>query len=138
MGHVQGSGYHLFALNLLIYACRCATECLVKHSDGPWRCDVYVYYVGEASENPRYIHFGETIFNPDEVTDRVRRAQQAILNPSQPDPLIYLGDTKTAADKNEISFSQDYISIQISGPDLVDLSFVDLPGESMYTFQAVS
>lgn len=29
----------------------------------------------------------------------------------------------------ELTFSTDYVSLQISGPDVADLSFCDLPGE---------
>jgi len=59
------------------------------------------------------------------VEERIRRAQRAILNPST-SLTTFLGGA-TVKD-NEISFSRNYISLEISGRELEDLSFVDLPG----------
>jgi hypothetical protein len=60
------------------------------------------------------------------VEDRIRRAQRAILNPSK-DPNRYLLQDDVS-DEKEVSFSKNYVSLEISGPELTDLSFVDLPG----------
>lgn len=84
--------------------------------------------------NPEQIPFGPTIYNPDEVTERVRFAQRAILNPERNES-FYLHDNDSIDDSHSpLAFSQDYISIQISGPGLVDLSFVDLPGKKFPIF----
>ena len=102
----------------------------MKKADGDWRCEIFIFRTCEQNaglENPEQISFGPTITNPDEVPDRVQRAQRAILNPNT-DSSRYLHDNLDDDEQNELSFSQDYISIQISGPGLVDLSFVDLPG----------
>ena len=82
---------------------------------------------------PRHITFGGPFFDPEEVTERVRRAQIAILNPSASNPLDYLNVDTNALPDNERQFSLDYISLQISGPGLVDLSFIDLPGKDDLT-----
>ena len=59
------------------------------------------------------------------MEERIRRAQPAILNPST-NHSIFLGGA--IVEENETSFSRNYISLEISGRELEDLSFVDLPG----------
>jgi hypothetical protein len=75
--------------------------------------------------------FGGVIKDKDHVEDRIRRAQKAILNPKtrKARSLEYFlsGDIEETI---ELGFSTDYVSLQIYGPDIVDLSFVDLPGMS--------
>ena len=101
-------------------------ECLVKRSEDDWKCDVYIYYV-EKQEHT-HCRFGPTLTNSGDVAERVRRAQQACLNASIRDPERFLRGQEFA-EKREQSFTKNYVSIQISGPGLVDLSFVDLPGQ---------
>lgn len=60
------------------------------------------------------------------MEERIRRAQRAILNPSKPSRQ-FLEDTEEVNDP-ELSFSSNCVSLQISGPDVADLSFCDLPG----------
>lgn len=61
------------------------------------------------------------------MEDRIRRAQRAILNPSK-DPKSFLDTTATPPPGYETSFSRNYVSLEIKGRELADLSFVDLPG----------
>ncbi|KAJ7653846.1 P-loop containing nucleoside triphosphate hydrolase protein [Mycena rosella] len=108
---------------------RCPTECRLSHSDTPWKCTVELRFItdksGQTLGQPRTEAFGDPIFDKSEVEDRIRRAQRAILNPSKPTrEFLDEGDEESA----EISFSTNYISLQISGPEIADLSFVDLPG----------
>lgn len=72
------------------------------------------------------IPFGPPITDKNEVEDRIRRAQLAVLNPSK-DPLEFLHGGVGIGIKNETSFSSDVVSVRISGRDVDDLSFVDLP-----------
>ena len=74
----------------------------------------------------RIVPFGGPISNKSQVEDRIRRAQRAILNPSK-DTNRYLHQDDVS-DENEVSFSKNYVSLEISGSELTDLSFVDLPG----------
>jgi hypothetical protein len=69
--------------------------------------------------------FGDTILDKAEVEDRIRRAQRAILCPTK---AAHTFLTEDDSGPTEISFSTNYISLQISGPEIADLSFVDLPG----------
>ncbi|KAJ7813927.1 P-loop containing nucleoside triphosphate hydrolase protein [Mycena olivaceomarginata] len=108
---------------------RCPTECRLSRSDSPWRCTVDLHFItdknGQSLGQARNEGFGEPIFDKSGVEDRIRRAQRAILNPSKP-PRTFLEEDEE--DVPEVSFSTNYISLQISGPDVADLSFVDLPG----------
>jgi hypothetical protein len=54
-------------------------------------------------------------------------AQRAILNPSRPRK-EFLDGTGNNFRPTELSFSNNCVSLQISGPDVADLSFCDLPG----------
>ena len=76
---------------------------------------------------PRTIVFGDPIFEKPLVTDRIRRAQCAILNPSTPFP-TFLEDSSDALEARELSFSLNSVCLEIRGRDDDDLSFVDLPG----------
>ncbi len=59
-----------------------------------------------------------------DVTERIRRAQRAILTPSEP-PDVFLSGADTAT---ELSFSANRIVLNITGHDVTDLNFIDLPG----------
>jgi hypothetical protein len=86
---------------------------------------VYLRIEGQPTE----IQFGPRIIDKLDVEDRIRRAQLAILNPSK-EPANFLGPLGEVESgiKNEMSFSSNLVSVRISGRDLDDLSFVDLPG----------
>lgn len=73
------------------------------------------------------IPFGLVINEKDQVEERIRRAQRAILRPSKsPDEFLSGPDEET--DVPEFTFSKNCVSLEISGPELTDLSFCDLPG----------
>ncbi|GLB38018.1 putative TRAFAC class dynamin-like GTPase superfamily, dynamin Fzo YdjA family protein [Lyophyllum shimeji] len=105
---------------------RCPTECRLARSSDAWKCTVSlrIFEDGKVRNEP----FGDVINKKSEVEERIKRAQWAILNPS-------LRETKGAkhfltGDHHgiELSFSSNCVSLQISGPDVADLSFCDLPG----------
>ncbi|KIM31730.1 hypothetical protein M408DRAFT_237585 [Serendipita vermifera MAFF 305830] len=104
---------------------RCPIECRLSRSTSSWYCEVYLRVSRQLAEIP----FGSVITTKSDVEDRIRRAQLAILNPSKP-ASDFLGDLGRAdiEANNEISFSSDLISVRISGKEVDDLSFVDLPG----------
>ncbi|KAJ6529313.1 P-loop containing nucleoside triphosphate hydrolase protein [Mycena capillaripes] len=108
---------------------RCPTECRLSCAEGPWTCIVELRYItdrdGQLLGQARSQVFGNPIFDKAEVEDRIRRAQRAILCPSKAAHTFLTGDD---SGPTEISFSTNYISLQISGPEIADLSFVDLPG----------
>ena len=62
---------------------------------------------------------------------RIRRAQRAILNPKKSRKTFLLEEDDGEGEGKggeELSFSINCVSLQISGPDVADLSFCDLPG----------
>lgn len=66
------------------------------------------------------------LLNKFEVEERIRRAQRAVLNPSVSYEQFLDGE-ETDIDY-ELTFSKNCVCLQISGSDVADLSFVDLPG----------
>ncbi|KAI9063947.1 hypothetical protein FKP32DRAFT_1603293 [Trametes sanguinea] len=109
---------------------RSPTECRLFHSTEPWKCEVSLRILTDDEGRPlgqaRNERFGETIYDKSAVEDRIRRAQRAILNPST-DFNKFLEDD-SASFGRELSFSTNAVCLQISGPDVEDLSFCDLPG----------
>jgi len=73
------------------------------------------------------IPFGPVITDKQDVEERIRRAQRAILNPSVGHETFLLGPDEDS-DRPELSFSKNCVCLELSGPDLTDLSFCDLPG----------
>ena len=76
---------------------------------------------------PDIIPFGAAITQKGRVEERIRRAQRAILNPSISHE-TFLSGPDGEPDKMELSFSKNCVCLELSGPDLTDLSFCDLPG----------
>jgi hypothetical protein len=114
----------------------CPLECRLSRSDKPWQCIVSLRFITDADGQPlgqaRNEQFGDIIFDKDDIEDRIRRAQFAILNPKTSAKKFLAGD----ADKRplQLSFSLNAITLQISGPDVADLSFCDLPGALVVPF----
>jgi hypothetical protein len=74
------------------------------------------------------IPFGPVIMDKGEVEERIRRAQRAILNPSTNPDIFLFGPDGEPAEGSELSFSKNCVCLELSGPDLTDLMFCDLPG----------
>ncbi|KAF6746771.1 P-loop containing nucleoside triphosphate hydrolase protein [Ephemerocybe angulata] len=110
---------------------RCPTECRLSHSDSPWQCKVSLRFItdktGQLLGQVRNETFGPVIYNKAEVEDRIKRAQRAILNPSRPRKDFLVSEEDDSL-PNEVNFSSNCVSLQISGPGVADLSFCDLPG----------
>ncbi|TFK21928.1 hypothetical protein FA15DRAFT_597001 [Coprinopsis marcescibilis] len=111
---------------------RCPTECQLSHSNSKWRCDVSLQFNTDSKGQPlgqvRRETFGPTIYDKAEVEDRIRRAQLAVLNPNRASKQFLEGDESELKFDDTLSFSQNFVSLKISGRGVADLSFVDLPG----------
>ncbi|KAJ3504231.1 hypothetical protein NLJ89_g8043 [Agrocybe chaxingu] len=111
---------------------RCPTECRLSRSDSPWQCIVSLRFITDSSGQPlgqaRNQPFGKVIFDKTEVEERIRRAQRAILNPNRPMKHFLEDDEDDSTEDSQLSFSFNCVTLQISGPDVADLSFCDLPG----------
>ncbi|KAI0359461.1 hypothetical protein OH77DRAFT_1419958 [Trametes cingulata] len=109
---------------------RSPTECRLSYSSDPWKCVVSLRILtdsdGKPLGQPLNLPFGEPILDKSAVEDRIRRAQRAILNPSADHTAFLTDDSDSSA--REVSFSMNCVCLQISGPDVEDLSFCDLPG----------
>ncbi|PBK85318.1 hypothetical protein ARMGADRAFT_1055445 [Armillaria gallica] len=110
---------------------RCPTECRLANSAETWKCIVSLRFIkdvnGQLLGTARNEQFGEVIYEKAEVEERIRRAQRAILNPNRRSTEFLEGDDEDLSE-NQLSFSTNCVSLQISGPGVADLSFCDLPG----------
>ncbi|PPQ80108.1 LOW QUALITY PROTEIN: hypothetical protein CVT25_001476 [Psilocybe cyanescens] len=111
---------------------RCPTECRLSRNDTPWQCIVSLRFMTDPSGQPlgqaRSERFGPIIYNKAEVEERIRRAQRAILNPTKLAKFFLEDDQDEEQYTSQLSFSLNAVTWQISGPDVADLSFCDLPG----------
>jgi hypothetical protein len=78
-------------------------------------------------DQPYRVEFGDPIFDKPLVTERIRRAQSAILNPNIP-TRKFLEASLDSLEGRQLSFSSNSVYLEISGRDIDDLFFVDLPG----------
>jgi len=83
---------------------------------------------GQSLGGAESIPFGAVITDKSNVEERIRRAQRAILNPSTSYE-TFLSGPDGDPDTKELSFSKNCVCLELSGPDLTDLSFCDLPGK---------
>jgi hypothetical protein len=111
---------------------RCPTECRLSHSDLPWSCKVALRRTVDEQGQPlgvaENVAFGPLIVDKKDVEERIRRAQRAILNPSAGHEMFLSGPDADPDGGSELSFSKNCVCLELSGPDLTDLSFCDLPG----------
>lgn len=71
-------------------------------------------------------HFA-TIHDKNQLDGVLKCAQLAVLNPSQ-DPTYYQSADPSSSAKTQVGFSPNVIHLKLKGPELPELSFVDLPG----------
>ena len=77
------------------------------------------------------VPFGPAITDKKEVEERIRRAQLAILNPDVSPQMFLSGPDVELDGESELTFSKNCVYLELSGPDLTDLSFCDLPGMNL-------
>ena len=117
-------------------------ECRLSNSQDGWSCRISIRWEfdedGERLDEVSEVPFGKLITDKDDVEPMLRRAQAAILNPSIPLSHFLEADMKTiraggvkVLGSKPLAFSRNVICVDLAGPDLGDLSFVDLPGEPL-------
>ena len=80
------------------------------------------------------VPFGAPITDPNEVEAALRRAQLAILNPSVPSAnfvnytLVSPEEALPLKSKKKLAFSKNVVCLSIQGPNVTDLTLLDLPG----------
>jgi hypothetical protein len=117
-------------------------ECRLQQQSGiEWQSRVYIRLETDRNGNPlREIEeksFGGLIYKKDQLETMLRRAQLAILNPSVAmERFVTLDvdalDASTApfGVNDGLAFSSNVVCVTVWGPEVPDLSFIDLPGES--------
>ncbi|KAF9650942.1 hypothetical protein BDM02DRAFT_1001795 [Thelephora ganbajun] len=109
---------------------RCPMHCRLSQSSEPWKCAISLNFHSSrsvTSKNAVTIQFGGTITDRSQVEERVRRAQRAVLSPNT-DHALFLDKPEEECPPAELTFTSDYVQIEISDRNLTNLSFFDLPG----------
>lgn len=112
-------------------------ECRLSASAGPWSCRISIRFeyddegtpLGEVAETP----FGDAITEKSEVEPMLRRAQLAVLNPTMTIAEILniaAGELREGprVRGRSLLFSRNVVCVDLEGPELTDLAFIDLPG----------
>lgn len=112
----------------------------MKSSSSPWECQIFLRK--EVQDNGRPVSgvgreekFGPAIADKTLLEDMIKRAQLAILNPSiQPHRFVNFDlttlsqGTAPLGSSRQLGFSPNVVCLDISGPGVTDLAFIDLPG----------
>lgn len=129
-------------------------ECRLGYTPDAWSCQISVRWefdsTGKRLEEVQEVPFGPRLTDKTLVEPMLRRAQAAILSASggtgsrEAAVARFVGmeleevrrstDPKTTGAK-ALAFSRNTICVDLAGPDLVDLSFVDLPGTFVRSFR---
>ncbi|KAI0350450.1 hypothetical protein OH77DRAFT_1068510 [Trametes cingulata] len=121
---------------------RCPMECRLTHSPDEWSCQISIRWEFDAAgrhlaRGVQEVPFGPRITDKDQVEPMLRRAQAAILSTASGGPVAHFVDMDLAevrsrmdpkSGERPLAFSRNTICVDLRGPDLADLSFVDLPG----------
>ncbi|KAF5349459.1 hypothetical protein D9757_012431 [Collybiopsis confluens] len=114
---------------------RCPMECRLIASSSPWACRISVRAEfgrdGKRLEEVTEAPFGQPIDNKADVELALRKAQFAVLNPDIPFSEILRAsaqDLKGMTTEKSMAFSRNVVCVDLEGPELTDLSFIDLPG----------
>jgi hypothetical protein len=102
--------------------------------DARWSCQISLRFMydagGKRLDDPQVIKFGERLYDPTDVERRLKMAQDAILqlpHEGAPDLATYLQEDHIVSPKT-VGFSRNVVRLDVAGPDLVDVTFIDLPG----------
>ncbi|KAF8589012.1 hypothetical protein K439DRAFT_1333756 [Ramaria rubella] len=111
---------------------RCPLECRLEYSTDAWSCRIFLRFerdvFGNPLENVVEHDFGPLLTDKNAVEAVLRRAQRAILRPGL-DHTLFLRDKDLAIkEPPSLSFSSNCVCMRITGPDVPDLYFYDLPG----------
>lgn len=115
-------------------------ECRLTQSDEGWKCQVSLRIEfndesGKRLPDVREKLFGPIVTDPALLEDVLRRAQLAILNPSVDSTKFVdynVHDTRGGmgpplGSAKQLQFSRNVVCLDLAGPDVTDLSFIDLP-----------
>ncbi|KAF4597337.1 ASTRA complex subunit [Pleurotus pulmonarius] len=113
-------------------------ECRMSYTEESWSCQISIRLEfdqnGKKTKQTKELPFGPRISgaNKGEVEIALRKAQYCNLNPGVAFQEVIDMDVeefKQACQTKELlPFSRNVVCIDLQGPDMVDLSFIDLPG----------
>ncbi|KAK7044850.1 P-loop containing nucleoside triphosphate hydrolase protein [Favolaschia claudopus] len=111
-------------------------KCRLSSSTNQWSCRISIRVEFEENGAPRgdvtEMQFGDTITKKAAVETALRRAQFAVLHPSLSfqDVLSYEMTTikEGLPGLQPLPFSRNVVCVDLEGPELTDLMFLDLPG----------
>ncbi|PSR72524.1 hypothetical protein PHLCEN_2v11624 [Hermanssonia centrifuga] len=112
---------------------RCPIECRLASSSEPWSGRVHIRREFD-TRGKRLDVVGEEPFGPlltdkQDIEGIIRRAQAALLNPGvEQSTFLHMPDDELKVLENELKFSRNTVCLDLTGPELADLAFVDLPG----------
>ncbi|CAG8721783.1 15138_t:CDS:2, partial [Acaulospora colombiana] len=106
-------------------------DVLSMREDVSWRCNIWLDFEFGQDGEPLVVpqrrrKFGPEITEPEHVYERLVQAQAAVLHYPTVDPDDFL---QPNAHLGGEGFSHNTISVEIDGPEVESLSFVDLPGQ---------
>ncbi|KAJ7269617.1 P-loop containing nucleoside triphosphate hydrolase protein [Mycena rebaudengoi] len=115
---------------------RCPMECRLSSSNSAWSCRISIRLefdnAGRQLQDVSEQRFGEMITDKNKVEVALRRAQLAVLNPGVGFAEILEMDEeqlrKGIPNHEPLLFSRNVVCVDLEGPDLTDLYFLDLPG----------
>ncbi|KAF5317462.1 hypothetical protein D9758_018043 [Tetrapyrgos nigripes] len=116
---------------------RCPMECRLSSSSSPWSCRIFIRReydkFGKPLDDVSETSFGNIITDKTKVEPMLRRAQVSVLNPEVPVARILsstFDELKEWSEKSleTVPFSRNVIIVDLEGPGLTDLAFIDLPG----------
>lgn len=112
-------------------------ECRLTNTDKPWQCQIFLRRETDEDGHrapTKEERFGPLLYDKSQLETMIRRAQLAILNPGTPAKFFETfdieSDAKPTTSAKELAFSSNVVCLDLFGPDLPDLSFIDLPGKS--------
>jgi hypothetical protein len=109
---------------------------LIK-SSSEWSCQVSLRKEYATNDEklirPEETKFGKLITHPNNVEIAARRAQKALLNPDNKPEDYFEWDFESLsyeddAAKNALKFTKNVVCLEIKGPNVPNLSLIDLPG----------
>lgn len=98
-----------------------------------WSCQVSLRMMyngnGERLPAPCIFPFGDALDNPEDVENRLRGAQDAILHlPLGAYTVEYFLQDSYEKSEDAMGFSRNVVRLDVTGTNLVDVTFIDLPG----------
>jgi vacuolar protein sorting-associated protein 1 len=112
---------------------RCPMEVVLRRGEADsWACNVYLRFGEDASDEDNVTSLFSSTKEKEGVEIILRRAQLAILNPSEKyDTFATMSEEDCKNYRSELKFSKNIVVVEIFGAD-VDVTFIDLPGIVSY------